>query len=286
MSVKRCPTCGDLYLAAVDSCATCGTSLVAVDDASADAPAAAGEGNDLPEPTEVAGDRLQWALDSWTMEGRRLLDGMLASADIPRAWQGATLVAPASVRDAVDGMVEVVARGDARVGVDDGTLAELDAAAEEGDTVGYEVSDWSSDALDRLEERLTASEVPYGWDADGDLVVATAHEKVVDGIFDALAGGSADGDDGPDALETLSDLFLAADKLVRNPDDGAAARSLAATSAVVEDMVLPFGFAPGTWSSILEQAGELSRRIDAGDTEEEPVTEAAVRLRETLRDHV
>ncbi len=286
MSVKRCPTCGDLYLAAVDSCASCGTVLVAVEEPSAESSADERGESEVPTPQEVAGDRLQWALDSWTMEGRRLLDGMLASADIPRAWQGATLVAPATVRDTVDGMVEVVARGDARVGVDDGTLAELDAAAEEGDTVGYEVSGWSSDALDRLEERLVASEVPYGWDADGDLVVAVAHEDVVDGIFDALSGGADEDDDGPAALETLSDLFLAADRLARNPDDGAAARALASTSVVVEDMALPFGFAPGTWSSIIDQATELSRRIEAGDPDEEPVTDAATTLRETLRDYV
>ncbi|MDZ7678986.1 MAG: hypothetical protein U5K29_10585 [Acidimicrobiales bacterium] len=293
MAVKRCPNCGDLYLAAVDVCADCGIGLVEVDDAdSGEVPAETA----APESTttsSVTGDHAVWELDAWTMEGRRLLDGMLSSAEIPRGWQGASLVAPRTVRDQVDDMVAVVARGDARVGLDDETLAAADAGATIGETVGYEVSDWPADALDRLEELLARNQVPYGWDEDGDLVVAVDHEATVDSIFARLSDG-VDGDDadeaaddeGPEALETLSEMFLAADTLARNPLDGNAARSLVAAKARADEHRLPFGFSPKVWEAILGQARALTEQIDSGGLDDDAVEDAAAELRSTLRDYV
>jgi hypothetical protein len=290
MAVKRCPDCGDLFLAAVDACADCGTRLVEVDES---APAATGSttGTGGEVTSSITGEHATWELDAWTMEGRRLLDGMLGSAEIPRVWQGATLVVPSSVGDRVGEMVEVVARGDARVGVDDRTLAATDAEADDGETVGYEVADWSSDALDRLEDLLAARAVPYGWDEDGDLVVAATHEPTVDAVFDQLTGdGTDDGDPddegGPEALEALSSMFFAADTLARNPGDGNAAHTLADARARVASQRLPFGFPPKVWESILGQGAALTELVESGTLDDDTVEEVAASLRDLLRDYV
>lgn len=292
MAVKRCPNCGDLYLAAVEVCADCGVDLVEVDDAGSAGTSAEAAPPESTTTSTATGDHAVWELDAWTMEGRRLLDGMLSSAEIPRAWQGASLVAPRTVRDQVDDMVAVVARGDARVGLDDETLAAADAGATIGEMVGYEVSDWPADALDRLEELLARNQVPYGWDEDGDLVVAIDQEVTVDSIFARLSDGvdgdddEADDDEGPEALETLSEMFLAADTLARNPLDGNAARSLVAAKARADEHRLPFGFSPTVWEAILAQAQMLTEQIDSGGLDDDAVEDAASELRSTLRDYV
>src|SRR5690606_11363884 len=268
MAVKRCPSCGDLYLAAVDVCAECGTSLVEVDTPD-DEPE-----EQWPEAPTSAGEHTSWSLESWTMEGRRLLDGMLASADIPRTWQGATLVAPTSARDRVQEMVDVVGTGDARVGVDGAALAALDADAD--DTVGYEVADWSDEALDRLSALLDERGIPHGWDDDGDLVVAAHHETPVDATFGELAATDTADADGPDALEGLSELFLATDKLARNALDGGAARAVQAAAERLTALRLPFGFGPAVWASLVVRATALSAAIDDDELgDDQPEADAA-----------
>src|SRR5690606_1576532 len=104
----------------------------------------------------------------------RLLDGMLLNAKIPRSWQGSTLITARATRDQVEDLVAQVGVSEAGVG--------------DEETVGYEVSDWTDDALDRLVALLQRDRIPYRWDPDGDLEVAVAHEAAVDAIFDELSG--------------------------------------------------------------------------------------------------
>jgi hypothetical protein len=283
MAVKRCPTCGDLYLAAVAVCADCGTTLGEVESAP-DEP-------DEPDAGAPAteGDHTIWPLEAWTMEGRRLLDGMLTSAEIPHSWQGATLVAPSVAIEQIQEMVDTVGAADARVGVAGSELAALDADADE--PVGYQVSDWSDEALDRLAARLEEQGIPHGWDDDGDLVVAAEHEAAVDAIFDELAAESGEGsedeaDGGPDALDVLSELFLAVDRLARNALDGAAARGVHEAADRLDGLRLPYGFAPAVWSSIVERAGALSAHLDDDEVEDDDLETEAASLRDLLRDYV
>lgn len=291
MAVKRCPRCGDLYLAAVDVCADCGETLEEVEsEASVEYEAAI-------SPRENA-EFDEWELGTWTMEGRRLLDGMLLSAEIPRSWQATTLVTPRATRDQVDDLVAQVAESEEGVGV--------------GETVGYEVSDWTDDALDRLVALLQRDRVPYRWDPDGDLEVAAEHEATVDAIFSELSGdepdhvgpGSGntggvgatdrgeevddyeDDDDGMEGHHTLTELFLAADRLARNPTDLAAPTSLTDAHQRMAEMALPFGFSPQMWSAVADRAGELSALLADPACEVDAIEASAATLRDLLREYV
>lgn len=274
MAVKRCPRCGDLYLAAVDVCADCGDTLVEVADE------AETQSSSEPQRVDGASGHDEWALDAWTMEARRLVDGMLSNAEVPRSWQGAVLLTPVDFRDRVDEMVQAVAARD------------VEAVGDE--PVGYEVSDWTEDALDRLVALLARERVPYRWDDDGDLEVAGEHEPTVDAIFAELTGDGAESDtddiddidDGVDAHETMSDLFLAADRLARNPLDASAGRSAVDASNRVADMALPFGFAPKVWEAIVEQGQALASLIEASSLDDDAVEQQAVALRDLLRDYI
>ncbi|MGY6500853.1 MAG: hypothetical protein ACXIVQ_08200 [Acidimicrobiales bacterium] len=293
MAVKRCPSCGDLYLAAVDRCVECD---VVLDEVAEPDPEPAGDAGQEPVPaasSDEASHHTSWELHTWTGEGRRLLDGMLDNAGVARAWQGTTLVAASADREQVEEMVAVVAHGDARVGVDDATLAMADAPADGDDTVGYEVSGWDPGALDRLVARLERDGIAFGWDDDGDLVVNASDEARVDMVFADLEGdGDEDDEDEGDEVdglvvqETLSDLFIAVDRLRKHPLDGASAQLLFDANDRAADLAVPFGFPPETWTTILERGEALAAHFEPGTLDDEAIQADAAALRALLRDFV
>lgn len=275
MAVKRCPNCGDLYLAAVDICADCGATLEEVEP---EAPAETAESDSGVHRPDTSGDHDEWDLGSWTMEGRRLLDGMLANSQIPRSWQGSTLFTPEAARDQVDDLVATVSASDAQVGAGD-------------DVVGYEISDWTEDALDRLVSLLQRDRVPYRWDADGDLEVDAEYEVTVDAIFSELSGESSDGEGGADGddmagHEALSEIFVASDRLARNPADAIGARSLAEIRPDLAGMAVPFGISPKLWTGMVERVEELHEMMGDPATEAEVIEARAAAIRDLLRDLV
>jgi hypothetical protein len=324
MAVMRCPECGDLYLEAPDRCQSCGADLVGV----AERPSPPRRSVPSSARTVGTAEHESWELNAWTMEGRRLLDGMLTSAHIPHSWQGSTLLAPEVEHDQVAGLVDEVAEGDARVGLDDADEGKVDApAGNEADgyaddesgagEIGYDLSEWSDDMRGDLIAALAAAGIEHGWDADGDLVVDAADEDRTDAVFAQLTGDAAvDGDDGDvlDALvdadlddepddgiddgllvqETLSELFIGADRLMHNPLDGTASRQVIEGRETARTLRLPFGFERIQWQGILLASDELVERISppAGEDgsvptpDDDAIREAAADLRHRLREVV
>ncbi|MBK5222687.1 MAG: hypothetical protein JJE52_07395 [Acidimicrobiia bacterium] len=315
MAVSRCPSCGDLYLTGVDTCVMCDVPLVEIDDAGPEPVA----GDDPRPPAEF--ERRE--LHTWTMEGRRLLDGMLQRSGIPRSWQGAALLTPDVEHDRVSEMVSMVGAGDARVGVDpdvvDPVVVDDDDAADEAGAaidVAYDLSEWTDLARGDLIAELAEAEVEHGWDDEGDLVVNLADEDRVDAIFarltaddagaaeggsaldgdeagngiddiDALSdGGEDDDDDGLLVQETLSDLFVGADRLMRNPLDANAALLAIGGRDAIGSFRLPFGFERRQWQTILGAVDELADSFDPEGLDDDAIRERASHLRGLLRDVV
>jgi hypothetical protein len=316
MAVLRCPDCGDLYLVATDRCESCGAALAEV----AERAPVATEGRRSSVGT---GEHEPWELHEWTMEGRRLLDGMLTSAEIPHAWQGSTLLAPVVEHDHVSALIDEVAESDARIGVDE----EADGGSDEdevdeveveadgvgagaGGEVGYDLSGWDDLARGDLVAALAEAGIEHRWDADDDLVVAAGDEEKVDAVFAQLApdldeDGDLDDDGLDDALdggvddgllvqETLSALFIAADRLQHNPLDGTSSRDVIEARDTARTLRLPFGFERLQWQGILTAADELVASVQppADDDgrpprpDDDAIREAAVDLRRRLRDVV
>lgn len=320
MAVTRCPSCGDLFLEEVRTCPSCGADVVALEGRTRQTEAA---------PVVTEQERRE--LHEWTMEGRRLLDGMLQRAGIPRSWMGSTLLTPDVEHDRVEEMVALVGAGDARVGTDDDEdqgheagddatdsaertpvddpsgaeqLAEgepTEGGSAEGE-VAYDLSGWTDLARGDLVAALADAGVEHGWDDDGDLVVAAADEARVDALFAALTDPDSPlvaGDDLPDdgffdeidddgllVQETLSDLFVGADRLLHNPLDGTAARLVIDGRDQARSLRLPFGFERTQWRAILAAADAVADSFEPGGIDDDVIREHAAALRALLRDLV
>ena len=284
-------------------------------------------------PTLGDAEHEAWELHEWTQEGRRLLDGMLTSAAIPHSWQGSTLLAPEVSHERIADLVAEVGDGDARIGTDDddddpdddadhdpddaaddvfpAAIRDDEGEGEGDDEVAYDLTGWTDAQRGGLVAALAEAAIPHRWDADEDLVVAAEDEARTDEVFAQLEGGGAmtavddvdtwadddaDGgiDDGLLVQETLSDLFVGADRLVHNPLDGSASRQVIDGRDTARTLRLPFGFERTQWQSILTSVDALVDEISpeapdegaAPTPDDDAIREAAADLRRRLREVV
>lgn len=261
------------------------------------------DAEDLPEPADLpelgdeaaAGDETGSAADNgperpdqpsrdlaaWATESRELLAALLAGRGIEHVWQGTTLVTPSGDEEAVQALV-----------------TEVESAAtsmweDEEPRVVYEVGGWPVGAQSTVASRLAEMNINHAWDADGDLIVAEADEAAVEAIFDEieLPDGDEDADeepyDGPDAMEVMSQLFVAADRLRKNSLDPDGVLAAVEWSDHAEAVPLPFGLTPAVWKDIVGQSVALREAIEADDEDgDDRIHELAESLRDRLRQFV
>jgi hypothetical protein len=227
--------------------------------------------DDQPGEDPTTTDQLTYELDEWSTESRELLDRLLTSNGITHAWQGGTLAVAAADGELVDDLVGEV----------EATLMPLDPDAEK---VVYEVAEWSAEDRADLTDALEEEGVRYVYDEMGDLVVEAADEDRVDLVVDDLTDGeeSDDDDGGPPPSDLLSELFVAADKLRRNPRDSKAVGAARTQAGAVIALPPPYGFERRTWAQVGLRAGALRSALEEEPADDETVTEAATALRDLL----
>jgi hypothetical protein len=281
---RWCALCGADYVEEVAVCTTC---LVALVDRR---PLRPDEVGDKGDP------QLGYDYAAATNEQRLAIDELLEADGIDHAWDGTALVVRTSDEAAVDALLD---EAGAEAVADNGPpVAEwLD---EDADVLVYDLSDWDHDQRSDLVAELAGRSVDHLFDDDGDLVVGTDAEAVVDEIIDGIDfpdqlpvdDGADDGDAAAGAgaeagslaeVETMSALFLAADRLVHDPDDSAAIIAMDDAAAVVEGTRPPYGFSPGAWTAIQTQAAAVMTTLEDPDAAPDQVIEAATTLRATLR---
>jgi len=191
---------------------------------------------------------------------------------------------------------------------DDGTLADTDADADTvsdsetdtdnddtatvDDTVVYDLSEWDPDQVDTLEWALGRQGVP-GVLRDRELTVRLEHEArvdyLIDHLFDDLAGVELspvvdEGDADIDEMETLGELFVAADRLAHDADDLVVRAQFEETATAVDGLPLPYGFEVTVWERIRTMAAWLVDELDGAGPE--LVEQHARALRDLLRQYV
>ena len=158
---------------------------------------------------------------------------------------------------------------------EDGESAGGGDVQEDGETAG---------GGDVQEDGETAGgEDPSGWD----LWVRETDEERVDLVIDDMLARVEEADfadlDGLEVNDLLSDLFVACDRLRRDPGDPEGLRGAAAGARRIAGVRTPFGFSAPHWRSLRNAAGELQVLIEGDDTDTEELRDVAHRLSDTLR---
>ena len=200
---------------------------------------------------------------------------LLVADGVVHSWQGTTLMIHESSEETVDGLLEEV-RVAGRRSLDD-----------EAPKTAFEMDGWDNDLREVLIERLVGTGVPHEFDDDGDLVIHEIDEEQVDMVIDEVLARRQEHDldklEGLEANDLMSALFLAADKLRRDPSDSGGVLGVIEHGERLVRSAAPFGFEPEGWGRLRDSTAAL---IDLIQQEEPPVDEIsdqAEMLRETLR---
>ncbi len=224
---------------------------------------------DQPDPDAERTGEVHYELDDWSAEARDLLDRLLTSNEVAHAWQGGTVTVSEADEDAVDDLDDEV------------ELALQPSLDPDAERVVYEVAEWGDELRQAFGDALTAEGIRHEWDQMGDVAVEAADEDRVDALLDAMEGLD-DEEDGPEPSEVLSELFVASDKLRRNPRDVKAVSAAMAGATSVVALAPPYGLDRRTWARIGLKAGSLRLALTAEPADDEAVGEAAEELRELL----
>ena len=242
--------------------------------------------------------QMAYECSSWAGESRGLLGSLLVSAGIHHAWQGTTVTVHEADEERVDALIEDVLAS-ARPALDPRVPKLV-----------FEVASWPVGLQTELVDQLTAAQIPYEWDIQGDLIVRESDEDEVEAVLEllpdpqeeaTLQGGALSSDDGVAVHEVLDNVFLTASRLLKHPTDAAATVGLVHASAILEQLALPFGFEPPQWQRLVSAAQQLSQALEPQPNSSEPnssdpnssepvtderVAELAGQLREQVRLYV
>ena len=254
-----------------------------------------------------AGEWLAYEFHAWSLESRVMLQQLLTVDQVVHSWQGTTLMVHESLEATVDNLVDEVEE----------TERAKEAIARpigpEDPLTAFELNEWPEALRAELMERLVQARVPHILDTEGDadgadpdaeggadaadpdaeraevcdLLVREADEERVELVIDDLLAREEEADfDEMDGLEVnglLSDLFVACDRLRRDPRDVDGVRGLVANARRVAAVRTPFGFSTANWRSLRNAAGDLLAMVEGEDSEEDDLRELAHQMSDTLR---
>ncbi|MEI2698322.1 MAG: hypothetical protein V9E94_08230 [Microthrixaceae bacterium] len=224
---------------------------------------------------ELEDGQLAYDCTTWAGESRGLLTSLLSSKGIAHVWQGTVLTVREVDEDAVDELI------------DDVLVAARPALDPDAAKLVYEVGSWPVAIQTELTDALTAADIAYEWNEQGDLVVREVDEDAVEAVLDELPEpdeGGISSDDGVALHDLLDSLFMAADRLARHPADPSSTISVVDDVEVVGQVALPFGFEPQQWRHLVDAADALAAAITADTTDTEAADSVVVELASTLRE--
>ncbi|HEX4822328.1 MAG TPA: hypothetical protein VFV00_19125 [Acidimicrobiales bacterium] len=273
-ATRWCLLCGAEYVAGVLECADC---LVPLSD------------RQPLRIDELGGDeeeQVAYEFDELEAHARLVIDELFWSNGVAHAWDGTSLIVRNEDEEEADRLIDEA-----------DNEAFLDSDAEQ---VSYELADWDDARRGQLTEMLSSASIEHAWDEHGELVVLEDDEDRVDAIIDAIefpdslkvddadevAAEEALASEGLDPQDVLSELFVAADRLMHDPVDHEGVLSLVDAARLAATLPLPYGFAPPVWNDLVAQAQNLRSELEKDDVDDEEIIEHATKLRSTLRHYV
>lgn len=231
--------------------------------------------------------KVHYDMSVWTFEQRAELSEALAEAEFPHYWDGDELVVPEEVEADVDALFE---RLEALFGPFPIILQD------DAESTEFGLDEWSDADRKVLTEALIDAEIPHRWERTTVIVAADA-EHAVDDLLDAIESGEllgdAGGEEAPPPEGALSTMFLAADKLAKDPLDASARNTLIGLQSQLDAKRPPYGLAHRTWAAgvegvdkVVELMAAHAHDADPGADHESEIIGAAQELRSLLRPYV
>ena len=279
-------------------------------DAGGDHPGGDGVGDGAEDgASDDAGEWLAYDFHEWSLESRVMLEQLLTVDQVVHSWQGTTLMVHESLEAAVDGLVEEVEE------TEEAKEAIARPIGPDEPLTAFELAEWPEALRSELMERLVQARVPHILDTGGnagdpgagagdgagvdepesdaepgpvcDLLVREADEERVEVVIDDLLAREEEADfeemDGLEVNRLLSDLFMACDRLRRDPRDFDGLRGVLAHAPRVARVRTPFGFSAPSWRNLRNAAGDLLAMVEDEDSDPEDLRELAHRMSDTLR---
>lgn len=272
---------------------------------------AAGDG----DAGDDAGEWLAYEFHAWSLESRVMLQQLLTVDQVVHSWQGTTLMVHESLEAAVDSLVDEVEE------TERAKEAIARPIGPEDPLTAFELAEWPEALRVELMERLVQARVPHILDTEGDadpdaegdpdaadpdaegapdaadpdaeraevcdLLVREADEERVELVIDDLLAREEEAEfeemDGLEVNGLLSDLFVACDRLRRDPRDVDGARGVVAYARRVAAVRTPFGFSAANWRSLRNAAGDLLALVEGEDSDEDDLREQAHQMSDALR---
>ena len=232
-----------------------------------------------------------------------MLAQLLTADQVVHSWQGTTLMVHESLEPAVDSLVDEVEE------TERAKEAISRPIGPEDELTAFELGEWPEALRAELMERLVQARVPHMIDTQGeqvahaeagepgghgieqgevcDLLVREADEERVELVIDDLLAREEEAHfeelDGLEVNDLLSSLFVACDRLRRDPSDLDGIRGVATNARRLAGVRTPFGFSAPNWRSLRNTAGELLDLVEGEDTDADDLRELAHRMSDTLR---
>ena len=250
-----------------------------------------------------AGEWLAYELHEWSLESRVMLKQLLTVDQVVHSWQGTTLMVHESLEEKVDSLVDEVEE------TEKAKEATSRPIGPEDSLTAFELAEWSEALRAELVERLVQARVPHILDTDGDategdategdadqetepgevcdLLVREADEDRVELVIDDLLAREEEAQfeelDGLEVNELLSRLFVACDRLRKDPGDLDGVRGVTTNARRIAGVRTPFGFSAPSWRNLRNSVGELLDLVESEDADREDLRERAHRMSDTLR---
>lgn len=219
-----------------------------------------------------AGDQIAYELDGWGNQLRVTLSGMLDLHGIAHVWEVGALVVAAPHEEAVDELIAALEGAEGE---------ELDADVPQ---VAFEIEGVSADELVALDAELIAAHIPHAWQETGELLVPVESEDDVAAIIDEILNPPEE-DEAEDGLAThaaLDALYVAVDKLGKDPTDDKLVARYAAAADGLEGIAVPYGMAGNDWEALVGQVEELRALLEGTETADEANVDDATQDDETV----
>ncbi len=164
--------------------------------------------------------------------------------------------------------------------------SEVPALAPGNEEMTYDLSPWTTGDRLALRNLLVERDVPFRWEPGLALVVHENDVVLVEEVLDLLdeedagAGPDLHPDASPEeeaaAHAAMDELFLVADRLARDPEDGTRLVLLEDLVGRIGDLAPPFGMEDRLWAQVRGAASTIFEVAGPGDDEDGAPSSAPV----------